>query len=69
MWNPVFRDIFEHTSAIEIEITDVPDGVRVRETSADPQVAPMIQADTRAVNRFVADRHGAARPPWAGPRR
>jgi hypothetical protein len=68
LWDPVFRDVFEHASAIEIEVTDVPNGVLVRETTADSEVVPMIQAHARAVNQFVAKGHAAARPPWAGPR-
>ncbi len=54
--DPVFREIFEHHEAIEIEIEEVPGGVRVTETSDDPQVVLLIrQHAERAVSEFVAD--------------
>lgn len=54
--DPLFREIFEHHAQISIEITDLPDGVQVTETSTDPQVQLLIrQHARRAVSEFVAD--------------
>ncbi len=54
--DPLFREIFEHHEAIEMAIDEVPSGVRVTETSEDPQVALLIRQHARhAVSEFVAD--------------
>lgn len=54
--DPVFREIFENHDKIRIEVEDVAGGVRVRETSDDPQVVVLIrQHAIRAVSEFVAD--------------
>jgi hypothetical protein len=54
--DPLFREIFEHHDAIEMQIENVPGGVRVTETSSDPQVALLIrQHARRAVSEFVAE--------------
>jgi hypothetical protein len=54
--DPLFREIFEHDDAIEMQVENVPGGVRVTETSADPQVALLIrQHARRAVSEFVAE--------------
>jgi hypothetical protein len=54
--DPLFREIFEHHEAIEMQIEDVTGGVRVTETSSDPQVTLLIrQHARRAVSEFVAD--------------
>ncbi len=53
--DPLFRELFEHSDAITIQITDLPDGVQVTETSSDPQVQLLIwQHAHRAVSEFVA---------------
>lgn len=66
MWDPVFRDVFNHADEITVSIEEVPGGIVVTETSDQPEVVPMIQAHAQAVNRFVDQGHTAARPPWAG---
>ena len=53
-WDPLFAAIFEHSGAIEMEIEDTPRGVRVVETSDDPEVVALIQQHAhRAVSEFV----------------
>lgn len=53
--DPLFREIFKHHEAIEMQVENVQGGVRVTETSADPQVALLIsQHARRAVSEFVA---------------
>lgn len=54
--DPLFREIFEHHTAIEMEVEETPSGVTVVETSADPQVELLIrQHANRAVSEFVAE--------------
>lgn len=52
--DPLFREIFEHHEKIEMQIEEVPGGVRVTETSDDPQITSLIrQHARRAVSEFV----------------
>ncbi len=54
--DPLFREIFEHHTKIRMEIEEIPGGVRVIETSEDPQVVLLIRQHARqAVSEFVAD--------------
>lgn len=54
--DPLFREIFDHHTAIRMEVEDVADGVRVTESSDDPQVTLLIrQHARRAVSEFVAE--------------
>ena len=53
--DPLFREIFRHHQQIEMDIEHVPGGVRVTETSDDPQVQLLIRQHAhRAVSEFVA---------------
>jgi hypothetical protein len=53
--DPLFREIFEHHTAITIDITELPNGVQVTETSTDPQVQLLIRQHAhKAVSEFVA---------------
>lgn len=53
-WDPLFAEIFEHAEAIEMVIEDIPGGVRVVETSDDPEVVALIRQHAhRAVSEFV----------------
>ena len=52
--DPVFRELFEHHDKIDIDIEEIPGGVRVLETSDDPQVTLLIRQHARhAVSEFV----------------
>lgn len=54
--DPVFREIFEHSETIRLEIENVPTGVQVTETSDDPQATLLIRQHAhRAVSEFVAE--------------
>lgn len=54
MMDPLFREIFEHHEAIDMRIEDIDGGVRVTETSEDPQVVLLIRQHARqAVSEFV----------------
>jgi hypothetical protein len=67
--DPLFREIFEHYRRIDMHVENVPDGVRVVETSRDPQVAMLIrQHARRAVSEFVRDGMDRAMEPTPLPR-
>ena len=53
-WDPLFAEIFKHADVISMEIEDTPRGVRVIETSDDPEVVALIRQHAhRAVSEFV----------------
>jgi hypothetical protein len=54
MWDPLFVEIFDRSEEIEMVVEMLDDGVRVTETSDDPEVAKLIQAHARKVDEFVA---------------
>jgi len=55
-WDPTFAELFRHHKAIVMEIEDLPNGVRVRESSSDPRVALLIrQHAIRGVSEFVSE--------------
>ncbi len=66
-WDPLFVEIFEHAEHIEIEHELLDDGVRVRETSADPYVVKLIQAHAAKVDEFVERGRAAMHEPTAVP--
>jgi hypothetical protein len=69
LMDPLFREIFEHHEAIEMEVERTPRGVLVVETSADPQVTLLIRQHAhRAVSEFVAEGMGRAMRPTPLPR-
>lgn len=52
--DPLFREIFEHSDDLRLEIENVSGGVRVTETSADHQATLLIRQHAhRAVSEFV----------------
>lgn len=60
-WDPLFAEIFEHGEAIQIEIEEIDDGVRVTETSNDEDVVKLIRAHARKIDQFVARGQDACR--------
>lgn len=53
--DPVFREVFEHHTAIHMETERLPRGVLVIETTPEPQVELLIRQHAhRAVSEFVA---------------
>ena len=60
-WDPLFAEIFEHGEAIQIEIEEIDDGVRVTETSKDEEVVKLIRAHARKIDQFVARGQDACR--------
>ena len=53
--DPLYREIFRHHDKIKLEIEDIPGGVRVTETSNDPQIILLIrQRAKRAESEFIS---------------
>jgi hypothetical protein len=54
MWDPLYVELFRHHDQISIQLSEIPGGVRVVETSQDPNVTLLIrQHANRAVSEFV----------------
>jgi hypothetical protein len=54
--DPLFREIFRNHGHVRMEVEDIPGGVRVTETSEEPQVTLLIQQHARhAVSEFVEE--------------
>jgi hypothetical protein len=53
MWDPLFQEIFRNAGKIQMKIEEIPGGVRVTETSADPQTQLLIRQHGQAVLKFV----------------
>lgn len=67
--DPVFREIFEHHEAVDMEVKETRGGVVVVETSDDPQVELLIRQHAhRAVSEFVAEGMARAMRPTPLPR-
>ncbi|MFN6103098.1 MAG: DsrE family protein [Planctomycetaceae bacterium] len=52
-WDPLFRALFQKSAEISMKVERTGKGVKVTETSKDPQVVPLIQAHARVVSGFV----------------
>ena len=66
-WDPLFAEIFDHYDEIEMVIETLGDGVKVTETSTNPEVVKLIRAHARKVDEFVARGPAAAHEPTALP--
>jgi hypothetical protein len=53
-WDPLFREILDHSDEIEMAVETLEEGVRVVETSENPEVVKLIRAHARKVSEFVA---------------
>lgn len=58
-WDPAFVEIFAQADKVEMDVTLLPNGVRIVETSDDPNVVKLIQAHGAGINGFV-EKGGAA---------
>lgn len=63
VWDPLFSELFDHYEEVEMVVETLEDGVRVTETSANPEVVKLIQAHARKVDEFVARGPAAAHEP------
>ena len=53
--DPLFRELFNQADKIHMDLEETDNGVRVRETSEDPQVAKLVQEHARVLNLFLAN--------------
>lgn len=52
-WDPLFAVLFDHADKIKLRITNTRHGVKITETSADPDTVRIIHAHADAVSGFV----------------
>lgn len=64
-WDPAFAELFAQREKIQMELTLLPDGVMIEETSDDPNIVTLIQAHGQIINLFVA--RGAAQAQQESP--
>ena len=55
-WDPVFRELFDRHDSVQIEVTPTEKGVRIVESSRDPEAIALLRAHAIGVSEFV--RHG-----------
>lgn len=56
LWDPLFVEIFKNYDKISMKVETIEKGVKVNETSKDPDVVKLIQAHAEVVSKFV--KHG-----------
>ena len=66
-WDDLFAAIFQRHASIEMSVENTDKGVRVKETSDNPLVVPLIQAHADVVSQFVAHGVGEAQRNHAVP--
>jgi hypothetical protein len=52
-FDPLFRELFAHADKVRMTIDEIPGGVRVTETSDDPQVVLLLRQHARTVSEFA----------------
>ncbi len=60
VWDPVFAELFDNYEKINLEVTTTAKGVRIRETSDDPNVVALLRAHAAGVTDFVNEGATAA---------
>lgn len=69
MRDPLFRELFQHTDKIEMNLEDTEKGIRVVETSSDPYVAKLLKAHAEVVSLFINNGRAEAQKNHAVPSR
>ncbi len=59
-WDPVFVELFDHRTEVRLTITPTPTGVRIVETSDNPEVVAILRAHAAGVSDFVREGGAAA---------
>ncbi|XVJ60081.1 MAG: hypothetical protein HEQ23_12075 [Tepidisphaera sp.] len=57
VWDPVFNDLFEKHKSVTLEVTPTGKGVRIVETSADPEAIALMRSHAMGVSAFVRAGH------------
>ncbi len=63
VWDPLFSEIFDRYEEVDMVVEKIDGGVRVTETSQDPEVVKLIQAHARKVSDFLARGPAAVHEP------
>src|SRR5262249_28920483 len=54
-WDPLFAALFAHADKVDLKIVETTNGVKVRETTADPETLKIMRAHAAAVTGFIHD--------------
>lgn len=63
IWDPVFEDLFRHHDQVTLEVTPTDRGVKVTETSRDPEAIALMRSHAIGVSAFVRHGHTIGRDP------
>lgn len=63
VWDPVFAELFKKHGAVRIEVTPTDKGVKVVESSADPEAVALLRSHAMGVSEFVREGFKAAPRP------
>lgn len=66
IWDPVFRDLFEHHDKVTLAITTTSRGVTITESSRDPETISLLRSHASGVSEFI--RRGPQSAPEKTPR-
>jgi uncharacterized protein (TIGR01244 family) len=64
-WDPVFAELFKKHGAVTIDVTPTDKGVKIVESSADPEAVALLRSHAMGVSEFVREGHKAAPRPTA----
>lgn len=59
-WDPVFAELFKKHGAVSIEVTPTDKGVKIVESSADPEAVVLLRSHAMGVSEFVREGFKAA---------
>lgn len=57
VWDPVFKDLFEKHRSVTLKVTPTEKGVRIVESSADPEATALMRSHAMGVSAFVRSGH------------
>lgn len=60
VWDAVFADLFKKHGAVTIDVTPTDKGVKIVESSADPEAVALLRSHAMGVSEFVREGHKAA---------
>jgi hypothetical protein len=66
--DPLFAEVFRNADKIKMTVERTKKGVRVTETSGDPGVAKLIQAQARVISLFLKNGHSEVMKTHAAPK-
>ncbi len=57
IWDPVFKELFENHARVTLDVTPTEKGVKVVESSSDPQTIALMRSHAIGVSAFVRSGH------------